>query len=55
MQAQSVPVVRGAFRGDREDRVGFADAHEAARGVRVGGVVVGVVGFGEGVEGSLMR
>lgn len=39
----------------REDGVGFGDAHEAVGGVRVGGVVVGVVGFGEVVEGSTSK
>ena len=47
-----ITVVARALVGMAEDGVGFADAHEAGRGVRVGGVVVGVVPLGEGVEGS---
>jgi len=50
--AEDVAVVAGALFGVAEDGVGFGDAHEAPGGVRVRGVVVGVVGFGEGEVGA---
>lgn len=40
-------VVSGAVCRVGEDGVGFRDAHEAVGGGGVGGVVVGVVEFGE--------
>jgi hypothetical protein len=43
-------VVARALVGVAEDGVGLADAHEAGGRVRVRGVVVGVVAFGEEVE-----
>ncbi len=48
--AEEVAIVTGALFGRAEDGVGFAYADEAVGGVWVGGVEVGVVGFGEGVE-----
>jgi len=50
---QNVAVVAGAFFCVADYRVGFGYAHESPRGVRIRGVVVWVVGFGEGVEGAL--
>lgn len=46
-----ISVVLLAFCGCAERGVGFGDLDEAFGGVWVGGVVVWVVPFGEGIEG----
>jgi hypothetical protein len=48
-----VAVVAGALVGAAEDVVGFGEGDEARRGGGVRGVLVGMVLFGEGVEGSV--
>lgn len=53
VQAQDVAVVGCSARGVGEDGVGLGQEGEVVRGVWVGAVRVGVVRFGEGVEGSL--
>ena len=50
MGAEEVAVVAGALFGGAEDCVGFTYFDEAFGGVGVGGVEVGMVGFGEFVE-----
>lgn len=50
--SHDIAVVAGTLFGMREDAVGFAYAHEALGCVGIARVVVWVVGFGEGVEGS---
>lgn len=50
-----VAVVGGALGRGGEDGVGFGYADEAAGGVGVGGVVVGVVLFRKSVEGAGRR
>lgn len=50
--ADDVAVVGGALGGGSEDGVGVSDGVELCRGRGVIGVVVGVVGLGEGVKGS---
>lgn len=50
--SHDVAVVAGALLGVREDAVGFAYAHKALGCVGIAGVMVRVVGFGEGVERS---
>jgi len=47
-----VSVILLPFCGRGERGVRFGDLDKAFRGVRIGGVAVWVVGFGEGVEGS---
>jgi hypothetical protein len=49
-RAEEVSIVASAFLWRAEDCVCFADSYEALGGVRVIGVEVRVVGFGEGVE-----
>lgn len=47
------PVIFLSFRGGAERGVGVGDGDEAGGGFRIVGITVGVVGFGEGVEGFL--
>lgn len=51
--AEDVAVVAGALLAMGEDGIRFGYAHEAPGCVRVGGVMVGVVGLGEGELGGV--
>lgn len=51
--AEDVSVVGGAAREVGEDGVGLGKEGEGARGVRIRGVDVRMVGFGEGVKGPI--
>lgn len=52
MSSHYISVIACTLLAVAEDSVGFGDAHEAPSGGWVGGIVVWVVGFGEGEVGA---
>ncbi len=52
MSVYVLAVVILAYLGRGEDGVGLGDLYEAVGSFRIIGVAVGVVCFGEGIEGS---